>query len=302
MIRSLLRSSVAVLSLCVLTACSSDSGENLTTDLEPSNCELTGNSYGIVGGQILGSGNELSASTVLIINVNKNEEQSICTGTLIANDKVLTAAHCAPSDSKAIAIAFTNNAGCVNSAPKRTLRFVVDKAVNEDYTESGSIHNATYDIAILKFKGGVPKGYKIRGLPSANFTPAPTDTLVMSGYGSTREKSGDSGTLRFTKSSASNILGNSFYLARANRTVSVSKTIVVEQPHTGVCSGDSGGALYAETKEGLTLLGITSMGVDHKALKDSDIRICHGVAIYVDVRENLDWIREESAKLDRYQY
>lgn len=297
---SLLRSSVAVLSLCVLAACSSsDSGENLTANVEPSNCEITGSSYGIVGGQILGSGNELSSSTVLIFTVKENKEYSICTGTLIARDKVLTAAHCSPPDTKAMAIAFTNNVGCMNAAPKRTLRLVVDKAVNEDYEHTNSIYNASYDIAILKFAGSIPEGYKIRSLPSATFSPAPTDTLVMSGYGTTAEKAGDSGTLRFAKSSASNILGNSFFLARSNRTVSVDKTIVVEQPRTGVCSGDSGGALYANTKDGLTLLGITSMGVDHKALKESDVRVCHGVAIYVDVRENLDWIREQAAKLDR---
>lgn len=298
--RPLLRSSVAVISLCVLAACSSsDSGENLTANVEPSNCEITGNSYGIVGGQVLGSGNELSSSTVLILNIDNNKDVSICTGTLIDTDKVLTAAHCAPPSARVTAIAFTNNVGCVGSAPKRTLRAVIDKAVNKDYSHSNSIYDATNDIAILKFKGSIPEGYKIRSLPSAGFSAAPSDTLVMSGYGTTAEKAGDSGTLRFTKSSASNILGKSFFLARANRTVSVDKTIIVEQPRTGVCSGDSGGALYAKTKDGLTLLGITSMGVDHKAMKDSDARVCHGVAIYVDVRENLDWIREQSAKLDR---
>ena len=298
--RSLLRSSVAALSLCVLAACgSSDSGENLTANVEPSNCELAGNSYGIVGGQILGSGNELSSSTVLILNVKNKDEVNICTGTLIAKDKVLTAAHCAPPGTKVTAIAFTNNVGCVNSAPNRTLRPVVDKAVSKDYVHTSSLYNASNDIAILKFQGGIPAGYKIRSLPSASFTPAPTDTLVVSGYGTTGEQSGDSGTLRFAKSSAANILGTSFFLARANRTVTLDKTIVVEQPRTGVCSGDSGGALYAQTKDGLTLIGITSMGVDHKTLKEGESRICHGVAIYVDVRENLDWIREQSAKLDR---
>lgn len=280
------------LSLSVLTACS---GGSSNKDLsEPANCELSGQSFGIVGGNTLGSGNELSASTVLIIHIDSDKKTSICTGTLVDTDKVLTAAHCISAyGAGKTGIAFTNNAGCVGQAPKRTLRLVTKTAVHPDYSYYyGGSTNANYDLAILKFSGGIADGYKVRSLPSKNFSLAASDLLVMSGYGVTKEDGEDGGTLRFTTAQQDRLM-NQVYVKSDDKTLRFSNAMIIDQPENGVCSGDSGGPLYAKTEAGLTLIGVASMGVDHRATKSSEVRVCHGVSLFTNVRDHLDWIKKQ---------
>ncbi|AFY01231.1 S1 family peptidase [Bdellovibrio bacteriovorus] len=293
-----LRSSAVLLSLSLISACGG-SGGGSELKAEPSNCEVSGQSFGIVNGQTLASGNELSKSTVMVIHRNYKEEVSICTGTLVAKNKVLTAAHCISSFGGQTVIAFSNSVSCAASAPKRTVRAVTDTAVPDAYSywNKTDFNNASTDLAVLKFTGSIPEGYEVRSLPTKSYNIANVDRLVMTGYGTTAEKGEDSGTLRFTTSPSSNVLGTSFYLALVGKTVSVPKTIIVDQANTGVCTGDSGGPLYNQVGSDLTLVGITSMGVDNRATDEKKVRVCHGVALFTDVREHLDWINEKIRSL-----
>lgn len=267
---------------------------------EPLDCELSGSSYGIVAGSVLGSGNELSSSTVLILNIKDKDSVSICTGTLIDSDKVLSAAHCTSRNNDGtILVAFTNNVECATKAPKRTLRKVTRQAIPSEYSYSSKeFDNSVHDLAVFKFEGTLPAGYKVRNLPFASFTIQNDDTLVMTGYGVTEEDGKDSGTLRFTTSSAKNVVQEFPIIDRKDRTVSkmatVPRTVIVQQPSNGVCSGDSGGPLYVKTDSELMLVGITSVGVDNLG-KGSIWRsqVCHGVAIFADVRQHLSWIYQQ---------
>lgn len=288
MLRAPIKLFTYLLLSCITISCArSSDGENLT---EPLNCELPGSNYGIVGGNILSSGNELSSSTVMVINLNYKDDVSICTGTLIDTDKVLTAAHCISPYGGKSAIAFTNNLDCASQATQRTLRPVINSVAHEEYSYlRKSLNNASYDLAILKFKGPLPDGYKVRPLPAADFAPAPTDTLVTSGYGVTSEENEDSGVLRFSTSPGTKLLKN-FYLNLLKKVVSIENTWVLEQYENGVCSGDSGGPLYADTKDGLILMGVTSTGVDNRAHREVDVKSCHGVALFTDLRPHLNWI------------
>lgn len=294
----LLRASALILSVSTLAACSGGGGGGEDLKVEPANCEISGKSFGIVGGEVLNSGNELSASTVMVVHVNYKDEASICTGTLIDNDKVLTAAHCISAFGGKSVIAFTNNIDCAAKAKNRTLRPVVKDVAHKDYSYwTKTLDNASYDLAILKFTGGIPAGYKVRALPSKDFAPVASDTIVMSGYGNTSEKAEDSGALRFTTATASRLMKD-FYLALAGSTVSVKDTWILEQYDNGVCTGDSGGPLYVDTGKGeLTLIGVTSMGVDNRAKDEKNVRTCHGVALFTDLRPHLDWILEKKNSL-----
>lgn len=286
-----LKASALLLPLSFLIGCSGDSpGKNTS---EPLNCELSGSSYGIVGGQILSSGNELSSSTVMVVHQNLLGETGICTGTLIDTDTVLTAAHCLSVYGGDTVVAFTNNLDCAGKATTRTVRRVRNTKVHGRYSYfKNVIANAPYDLAILKFTGDVPDGYKVRALPSSDFAPVASDTLVMSGYGVTSEKGGDSGKLRFTTAPASRLL-NDVHVAMLEQTISMENTWIVEQYDSGVCSGDSGGALYVDTgKDELTLIGVTSMVMDNRTTEENkeNAKVCHGVSVFTDVRPHLDWI------------
>ncbi|MEK2645061.1 S1 family peptidase [Bdellovibrio sp. BCCA] len=291
MMSKLLRASALVLSLSALAACSSGGGGSEDLKVEPANCEINGKSFGIVGGEVLGTGNELSASTVMVVHVNYKDDVSICTGTLIDKDKVLTAAHCISAFGGKSVIAFTNNIDCAAKAKNRTLRPVVKDTYHKDYSYwTKSLENASYDLAILKFTGGIPAGYKVRELPAKDFQPVASDTIVMSGYGNTEEKNQDSGVLRFTTATVSRLVKD-FYLALIGSTVSIQNTWMLQQYDNGVCTGDSGGPLYVSSEKGLTLIGVTSMGVDNRATDEKNVRTCHGMALFTDLRPHLDWIR-----------
>lgn len=276
-----------------MVACGPTPQKGQDLKVEPAHCEVSGKTYGIVGGEILSSGNELSASTVLVAHIDKEDKVSVCTGTLIGENKVLTAAHCTTPHGKKTVIAFTNNASCLSQAPKRTLRLVTEEKVHPDYSyENTTYENAAVDLAVFTFQGEAPLGYKVRALPPPQFEISSHDTLVLTGYGTTGERTMDSGTLRFTTSSAAKLLPE-FYIAALKKTMTVQGALTLEQLTQGVCSGDSGGPLYVRTSQGLVLVGITSMGIDHRTLDEKKARTCHGVALFTDVRSQLEWIEKQ---------
>lgn len=292
-----------ILSLSFLSACSDGGGgaRNANDTLEAQNCEISGSSYGIISGGTLNIGNPLSQSTVLVIHIS-GDEMALCTGTLVDKNKVLTAAHCTSrSNADRTLIAFSNNIECAAKAKKRTVRTVTAQEIHPSYTyysTGGHVENATNDLALLKFSGSLPEGYKVRPLPSKSYDTAKATELLMSGYGKTSESAEDSGTLRYTSAAASR-LSKSFTMKSTGANYSIDKTLVVQQPNNGVCSGDSGGPLYAKDANGiLTLIGVTSMVADNNALKKEDVRACHGISLFVDVRAQLDWIEKSMSKLN----
>ncbi|HEX7675952.1 MAG TPA: trypsin-like serine protease [Bdellovibrio sp.] len=290
---------VVALSLSLsLVGCSGGSSSDASVEVQ--NCEIAGQSYGIINGQTLSIGNPLSESTVMVIHIS-GDDAELCTGTLIDNDKVLTAAHCTSRYSwDKTLIAFTNNLDCAAKAKTRTIRTVTDKIINDSYVyDENTPSNAQYDLAILKFSGSVPSQYKVRALPSKSYDPTKAEELIYSGYGKTDEDDKDSsGTLRFT-TAAPKRLSHSFYMKRSGQSYSFEKVLVTEQSQNGVCNGDSGGPLYAKDKNGgLTLIGVTSMVADNNAAWNQSPRLCHGISLFVSVQAQLDWIEKTMQQLN----
>ncbi|HWU43184.1 MAG TPA: trypsin-like serine protease [Bdellovibrio sp.] len=299
----LLNSLTLLLTLGALTACSDGSSspaDQVNNYDETPTCEV-GQPYQIVGGQSLALGNILSESTVMIVSVTRSNHFKLCTGTLIDDNIVLTAAHCAARGSdERLLIVFTNSLGCWHDSDKKSYRHVTDQMVHPDYrfTDEADLAATASDIAILKFAGSIPENYKVRPLPAANYNPKKAEELVFSGYGRANDKNmkklEGSGTLRFTKSPIRNLV-DKFYLGGQFR--SVAKTLAVQQPSSGVCLGDSGGPLYARNSDrSLTFIGVTSTVGNSGGNRDS-IRYCHGFSLFVDVRAHLDWIQKSIDEL-----
>ncbi|MEN0060217.1 MAG: trypsin-like serine protease [Bdellovibrio sp.] len=283
-----------LLSVAAITGCSKDE-ENL---VEPANCEIAGDNYGITNGNSLGAGNDLSATTVFVYTQQDDESGNICTGTLIDNDKVLTAAHCVEKKGTTF-VAFTNSMDCAAAAPSRTLRVVTDKVIHPNYRGSEDRNKSAYDLAVLKFSGNSPEGFYSRDLPTAPVRFSAANDVVVTGYG--RSKSYDSGgvgALRY-KALPGSSLSRSYYSQFLQKTVDLTRhnILVLDQRNGGVCSGDSGGPLYIKTPDGgLSLAGITSKGINpHSADGDGDV--CFGVALFAEVQPNLEWIRESMRRL-----
>lgn len=261
---------------------------------EDTSCEAPGSSFaGIVGGEALASGNILSASTVMVRVQDIGGSLRTCTGTLIDTDKVLTAAHCARGSRGQALIAFTNNKDCAERAPLRTLRRVGSQTVHPDFRKlSQSLDTSGYDLAIMKFIGGLPNGFAPMPLPDASLTVPPNATLVLAGYGDTSEQALDAGLLRFT-TAPSHRLSTEFFMNLLGVTLTIKNTLVLDQSSNGVCKGDSGGPLYVYADQKLSLLGITSKGVDNKTDGTGKALPCHGVALFTDIRPHLEWILKQ---------
>lgn len=282
---------VLCLPLILLSAC------NKSSDNLAGSCELPGESFGIVGGKTLGQGNDLSATTVLIVQKKYDDKTSICTGTLIAPDTVLTAAHCTSAWGSKYKVAFSNNIDCVATQVDVKTREVTAQATHPDYSYYGKTLQADVDIAILKFSGGLPEGYTFRELPSRTYQINPDNDLVVTGYGSTDYYSDDAGTLRFT-TAAGNRLSDSYITARSKKSTQVKDAFVLEQKQNGVCSGDSGGPLYTYDNGKLVLIGVTSSGIAiDESVNTDKPAICNGVSLFTDLRKQMDWIETQLRSL-----
>jgi hypothetical protein len=101
-----------------------------------------------------------------IVGVYNIKEKSLCSGTLIAPNIVLTAAHCAPEHTSDLKIIFTNDIDDILTSHEQDIlqEFMLSAtdfkvgptwdSKNEDSEiEAG-------DIALVKFKGKLPEGFK----------------------------------------------------------------------------------------------------------------------------------------------
>jgi secreted trypsin-like serine protease len=242
----------------------------------------------IVNGKLVVESTDSSASTVLLL-VKKNEGSGVCTGTLIASNVILTAAHCAPNnEGESAAVGFGKNIE-ESFSTTATLRpaYVMSSIINPIYKADDPGKNSVNDLALLKFSGEAPPQFKIRNLPEKTYSVSATDELELIGFGRTSEEKDDSGTLRYTHIPASQIV-KTIYDDETKMNYSLPGNIALLQPLTGVCRGDSGGPLFAKSFDGkLTLIGVASKGgnIQNKA------KWCQGYSLFVDVRYQLDWIK-----------
>lgn len=241
----------------------------------------------IVGGEKVEKMTDIRSSTVLLFFSGGTQGAGVCTGTLIASDIVLTAAHCTPSEERgSIVVGFGNSVEESSWMIKSRLVVVLDYRIDPLFDEKDLGKNSLHDIALLKISDKAPEGFKIRDLPQRNFVINSSDELKMIGFGRTSEGNNDAGTLHHTSVPASQIT-SSLYDDETKMDYAMPGNIAVLQPETGTCNGDSGGPLFVKTGEGLiTLIGVASKGgnIQNDALR------CHGYSIFVDIRSQLDWI------------
>lgn len=266
---SMIKLFVTLLSISTLAAC--DGVQQNSVSLDGST------DSGIVGGALITELSKTSSSTILIGKYDETtlEKRSLCTGTLIAENVILTAAHCLPDPGYKIVALF---AGTKNFHDDTILQSSASEVIET------RAHD-TLDLAILKVATKYP-AFKVHPLPARDFKIPVDAQIEMIGYGRTSAFAGDSGFLRHSFTSTSKIF----------HTNPKDSRIMIEQPQHGVCFGDSGGPFFVHSQDGTTtLVGVTSSGYnfDDAALE------CHGFANFVDIRENLDWITKTISELTK---
>lgn len=233
----------------------------------------------IVGGQDVSAQDPIQAATVGIFQPSSDGRTgSLCTGTLIRKDIALTAAHCIPPGIAKPVVIFGTDLHA-STAPHRMVEAV---AINPKWRTHAGKGMDQGDIALVKFNGGLPEGFKtIPAAPSeSDIRPGSTVTLAGYGINNVEAKTG-SGRLRKTQVT---VLKN-----RPGKS-----EMILDQSHgRGACHGDSGGPAFINQGGHTSLAGVTNRGYPNRAPDD-----CRHQVVYTKVPAYRSWIQSSERKLD----
>lgn len=259
----------------------------------------------IVGGTLVPENAPLAQS---IVGIYDGLNQAICTGSLIGEGIVLTAAHCVfDSKPQKMKIIFATDIMAVmgTSEPDikaELMRDVSEFKYHEMYNPEEQETNEFdwSDIAIIKFKGTTPSGYKpVEILPDGKSLKVGM-TAIMAGYGVEKVATYpvEARKVKNLKEAIANgevicdddmkdceevSMSGDGELRETYATVAhiVRSEIRLDESHgRSSCSGDSGGPLYLQQNDKTYLIGVTSRGS----------QLCDRVGIYTSTTYYRDWI------------
>lgn len=261
------RSFVILSSLLMLVSCGEQSKFNETIQLSNSK---------IFGGEKIGIDHFLGKITVGLYN---HEKDTICTGTIIGEKLILTAAHCTEgAKAEKIDVIFSNKI----SDKKNSIG--VEKYIqHQDYSKDQKIVN---DLSILKLKKSIPATHKIVDIQkSENLNLMAGETLHVAGFGKSRVGffSGGAGTLRATTVKIE-IFSAEEYLV-----------VLDQKEERGICSGDSGGGSFTVVDGELVQVGVNSFVLKKENRDKAD---CKNKAYQASVAKFYPWIAETIEELN----
>ena len=233
----------------------------------------------IVGGDVADP-----ADWPFMAELTTRSDRRNCGAAVVAEDAVVTAAH------------------CVRRARKRSLRVVTGRPNRNDESESErfrvaevSIHKeflrkGHHDIAVLSLRATTPAPPVLlptRGEDAIETTPG--NELRVAGWGGTKRNGSHSSDVLldvalFTISDADCSTHFSFF--RPKEEVCAFGEEVAPDRYNDSCYGDSGGPLIADAPRGALLVGIVSYGGIRCGLKKP--------GVYTQVADNLGFIERKA--------
>lgn len=266
--------------------------------------ELTKDSA-IMGGNLVKENDSIKKGIVAIYDVR---DKSICTGSLIGGNYVLTAAHCAQTKASKLKIVFGLEIDDIMWTHEADIyqgftRSVVEIKVHPDYDPESEKEVDWADIALLKFSGSMPEGYEPVKMLEDDSVLKRGVAVTLAGYG-VSEVTADTvdakkvpnldealkyGEVLCEDESLKNCIsvdmdgdGVLRQTIAPISSLSESEIVLNESQGTGTCAGDSGGPAYLENDGKYYLFGITSRGSP----------LCDGVGIYTNAVYYKSWINK----------
>ncbi len=289
MTNSLLTSTLLA-SVLALTACS----KMHATGGEVFSGDQSGQINGIVGGSAVAATEDIAKMTVQIFTVQPTVDENgqvkvagvaSCTGSLLADNIVLTAAHCTAANPNFIFLYFSAKSADLKTLSLKDplLRRVVGGKVGSAWPKLQAAQQSDWgDIALLRFEGGLPEGYQLaRLLPKGQELKA-RQTVTLAGFGLTDG-------VRNTETDK--LLRVDIPIADPN--YSRSEMLVDSGNGKGPCHGDSGGPAYVQINGQRYVAGTTSRA-DRKT---DPLGQCIGDTVYTKVQPYLTWIANSMKSL-----
>ncbi len=234
----------------------------------------------IINGTSVSNNNPIARSVVAIYN---DLAKTICTGSLLANNLVLTAAHCTTTDPRFLYVIFETDFSSSDSAQVRQykMRQVTVAMASPVWKRQEHLIKNQGDIGLLKFNGPVPAGYIPVSLLT-DFTVLKKGVpVVIAGYGVNNA----------TTKQGHRILRQTSVLLD-NPQFSDLEMSVDQSKGRGACLGDSGGPAYVYISGKYYLWGVINRGYSIGA-EDH----CDKQGIYSRVDIFASWIRTQNKTL-----
>jgi hypothetical protein len=225
-------------------------------------------SEGILGGIEVQENNPVASFTVGLYDASNG---SRCSGSLIAPDTVLTAAHCA-SPNADIYVVFSRKFSTSGFVDTSGMRKAKNWKQHEQWNPSQPEGTDTHDLALIHFEGGLPQGYTtVEVNTNDQNNGAEGIVFLAAGYGVS------DGLFQI----GGGILRQVDLQFRQMHSETEIETV---QNRKGVCSGDSGGPLLLLKPDGKYLqVGVASR-VATKFLG------CRDYAVFTKTSFYKDWI------------
>jgi len=292
------RSLLVVSAIAALAACSNNTASKSIN---------TANGSSIIGGSDVAEGAPLQKSIVSIYYEDKEAHTgALCTGSLLPNNVVLTAAHCIGDKTENHLIIFTADLDALFNTQDRNLilqkvRRAVKTVVNPNWGKQrqGAAGQAWGDTALIKFQGTVPAGFAPATILADRSVLTENSTITVAGYGVNKdiltevnkadipdfdkqEKEGKvfcepSADGKSEKCYKEEVSGSGRLRTTELKVAGYynDSEIAFDQRHgQASCEGDSGGPAYVKQANGeYHLFGVTSRGT----------RGCDGYVLYSDI-------------------
>jgi hypothetical protein len=199
---------------------------------------------GIIGGKKADGTEPFSKTIVALFDTQRG---MLCTASILSESTLVTAAHCFTGPSASWRIIF----GTDIRAESRVMRPIVSYLTTPMWPVRGDEPVNSGDIAVVRFDGGLPEGYRPVGLLEDTSVLATNSVVMLAGYGVEDgvQRTG-SGILRFVETT---LLDPNY---------SETEMSVDQSKGRGACHGDSGGPAYVKVGDAWMLWGVTNHGIN----------------------------------------
>lgn len=263
-----------LLAFALFCLCSCGRSNHLLDGNLPPSSRAKNHSDGIIHGKTADL-NKAAARTTIALVTFANNNQSICSATILSNDSLLTAAHCVDHEPNKIIALFSRDIKTTSPEQKRKVDYFAQHPRWRSLQSQALQPEGRGDLAVLHFDGGLPDGYNSVHLAPGTLILQPgTETLLL-GYGVNNGSSHlGSGVLRETST-------------RILKRISTTE-MLVDGRESSVCFGDSGGPAFISNGSQLLQWGIAS-AVTNKT--------CTQASVHTEIKTYLAWIRTAATKL-----